>query len=111
MKDSLESRIASLIYTCYLEDTDNEVVKKALELTCLNKSLKLFHAKENIVKIEKGKITYFNANFIRRIYLLVVKLFEKEFDCSNEGLFLAHKNQIWVYIIYFLYEIYGESQS
>lgn len=106
--DSIEDRLSHIIYTFYLDEVYAETIGENIEYIYKQKIVKLFYGDENFVKIEKNNIIFYNFNFIKNIYTLVIKQFSTEFDCSNEELFLAHKTQIWIYIIYFLHTIYDK---
>ncbi len=105
--ETFEETLASVIYLFYLDEINAKLIEETVYYIYEQKHVKLYYDENHdVMRLIKNKKIYFNIHFIKKLYLSIINKLKEDFDCSNLEHFNSHKTQVFIYIIYFLYEIY-----
>lgn len=105
--ESIEETLAATIYLFYLDEIHAKLIEETVSYIYTKKDVRLYYDdNHNVMRMIKGKKVFFNIHFIKKLYLSIISKLKGDFDCSNEEHFNSHKAQVFIYIVYFLYEIY-----
>lgn len=103
MKIDIIEKLSEFVYEAYFEEVNGNTFLDIWNFTTTTEEIRLYYDKKNVIKFIKGTKTFINVNFVKEVYNKMCRKLEEDYNLEKDNIITGHKNQIWVFVIFFLY--------